>query len=215
MQKDANNKPILTVDMPEFWQACYQQDVAGWNIGEVSTPIKVYIDHLVKNHTPKDIAILIAGAGNSYEAGYLYEQGFTNVYVVDFAQIPLDNFAKRYPDFSKDHLICQDFFNLNKNLMGKFDLAIEQTFFCAINPSQRPEYAKQMTKLIKPTGKLVGLLIDKQFESNPPFGGDLQEYETLFSQFFTIEKLEPCYNSIKPRQGSELFFEFRQKNNHH
>ena len=68
-----------------------------------------------------------------------------------------------------------------------------------------------MQELLKPTGKLVGVLLDKHFESSPPFGGDKQEYETLFQQFFTIDTLAPCYNSIKPRQGSELFFILSQK----
>ena len=97
------------------------------------------------------------------------------------------------------------------NRQYQFDYIIEQTFFCAIDTSRRSDYAKQMQKLLKPTGKLVGLLLDKHFESNPPFGGDKQEYETLFQQFFTIDKLAPCYNSIKPRQGSELFFILSQK----
>jgi hypothetical protein len=49
----------------------------------VSPPIKAYIDTL-KN---KDIAILIPGCGNTYEAAYLLlEQGFTNVTVIDIAQ---------------------------------------------------------------------------------------------------------------------------------
>jgi hypothetical protein len=33
----------------------------------------------------KDIAILIPGCGNTYEAAYLLEQGFTNVTVIDIA----------------------------------------------------------------------------------------------------------------------------------
>ena len=129
---------------------------------------------------------------------------------MDFARLPLDNFAKRYPSFPKAHLLQADFFGLDP-AQYQFDYIIEQTFFCAIDPSRRSDYAKQMQKLLKPTGKLVGLLLDKHFESNPPFGGDKQEYETLFQQFFTIDTLAPCYNSIKPRQGSELFFILSQK----
>jgi hypothetical protein len=45
-------------------------------------PIKNYIDTL----KDKDIAILIPGCGNTYEAAYLLEQGFTNVTVIDIAQ---------------------------------------------------------------------------------------------------------------------------------
>ena len=47
----------------------------GWDLGEVSPPIKSYIDTL----EDKNIRILIPGCGNTYEAEYLLEQGFTKL----------------------------------------------------------------------------------------------------------------------------------------
>ena len=38
-----------------------------------------------------------------------------------------------------------------------------------------------------------------------PFGGDENEYRKLFSGLFDIRVMSPCYNSIPPRAGSELF----------
>lgn len=195
------------LDTADYWQTCYESNNIGWDMGQVSPPIKAYIDHLMTNHYPKNRQILIAGAGNAYEAGYLFENGFTNVYVVDFAEKPLKNFAERYPNFPKEQLICQDFFQLEKQFSGKIDLAIEQTFFCALEPQKRPNYVEQMHKLLTKNGQLVGLLFNKNFPVNPPFGGNVNEYRPLFAQYFTIEKLEPCYNSIPPRQGSELFMQ--------
>ena len=55
----------------DFWSKKYQSNQLGWDIGAVSTPIKEYIDQL----KAKDISILIPGAGNAYEAAYLFEQG--------------------------------------------------------------------------------------------------------------------------------------------
>lgn len=196
-----------SVNTADYWQNRYEVGNIGWDMGQVSPPIKTYIDHLIANNYPKNSQILIAGAGNAYEAGYLHEQGFANVYVVDFAEKPLQNFAERYPTFPQQHLLCQDFFTLDKNLAEKIDLAIEQTFFCALEPNNRPQYAQQMRTLLKKQGKLVGLLFDTQFSVNPPFGGSVDEYRELFQQYFTIATLEPCYNSIPPRQGSEVFIQ--------
>lgn len=55
-----------------------------------STPIKTYIDQLQIILS----AFLVPGAGNGYEVEYLWEQGFTNVFMLDIASLPLWNFTK-------------------------------------------------------------------------------------------------------------------------
>jgi SAM-dependent methyltransferase len=127
--------------------------------------------------------------------------GFTNVHLLDFAPEALTLFSERVRDFPKDQLHYGDFFEHQ----GKYDLVLEQTLFCAINPNDRKKYAKKMADLIKPSGKLVGVLFNREFEGGPPFGGSIAEYEPLFSALFSSVYIEPCYNSIKPREGSEVF----------
>ena len=198
-----------SVNQADFWQQRYEQDSIGWDMGEVSPPLKVYIDQLPE--TAKGQAILVPGAGNAYEVGYLHEQGFTNVTLVDFAPAPIQAFAERYPDFPTEHLICADFFGLSPE-QHQFDWVLEQTFFCAINPARRDEYVEQMAALLKPKGKLIGLLFDRDFgRQEPPFGGTKEEYQQRFGHFFDIEVMESSYNSHSARQGSELFVKLRVK----
>lgn len=200
---------MKNVSQAEFWQQRYEQDSIGWDMGEVAPPLKAYIDQLPAS--AKDQAILVAGAGNAYEVGYLHEQGFTNVTLVDFAPAPIQAFAERYPDFPAEHLLCADFFDLAPE-QYQFDWILEQTFFCAINPERRDEYVQQMALLLKPNGKLVGLLFDKDFgRDEPPFGGTKAEYQQRFDTHFEIEIMEPSYNSHPARQGSELFIQLRAK----
>lgn len=183
----------------EYWENRYLQKDTGWDLGQVSPPIKAYIDQLDN----KEISILIPGCGNAYEANYLLEKGFSNITLVDVSptlveQLKFNLNANQYQNLK---VICGDFFSLH----GKFDLIIEQTFFCALHPSLRKDYCKKMSELLAQKGKLVGLLFNRNFENNPPFGGSTHEYEELFSTCFQIQKMELCYNSIAPRQGSELF----------
>ena len=187
-----------------FWSEKYQSNQTGWDIGSISRPIKEYIDQL----EDKDASILIPGAGNAYEAIYLYEQGFTNVSIVDIAKEPLDNFKKSVPDFPKDKILQEDFFSHK----GSYDLIFEQTFFCALDPSLRVNYIDKMKDLLKPKGKLVGLLFDFRLDDvGPPFGGSEDAYTIDFKKRFHLKTLAPCYNSIKPRQGKELFINFVRK----
>jgi len=187
-----------------YWDSRYLQNQTGWDVGSVTLPLKQYLDQI----KDKSIAILIPGAGNGYEAGYAYDNGFWNVHILDISPLPLTNFIKEYPYFPKDHIHREDFFQHTK----KYDLVIEQTFFCSLHPSLRKNYVKKMKEIIVPGGKLTGVLFDRKFEKEgPPFGGDKEEYTALFQNEFEIQKMEPCYNSIAPRQGSELFIKLINK----
>jgi thiopurine S-methyltransferase len=188
----------------DFWDNKYKANKIGWDLGEVSPPLKTYFDQL----TNKELKILIPGGGNSYEAEYLFNAGFKNVYVVDVSIIPLENLKNRVPGFSSTQLIHANFFDLEM----KFDLIIEQTFFCAINPNLRANYASKMKDLLVKRGKLVGLLFDAKLnEDHPPFGGHTAEYVTYFENHFTLDVFTKCYNSYHNRQEMELFVKFVKK----
>ena len=188
----------------EFWDNRYINKDTGWDIGEVSPPIKAYIDQL----NNKELKILIPGCGNAYEAEYLFKNGFKNVFVIDISNLALQEFKNRVPDFPDNHLICGDFFEHNNS----YDLIIEQTFFCAINPQLRDNYAIHSAKILKPNGKLVGLLFNDPLNTDhPPFGGNKSVYISHFEPYFNIEIMETSYNSIKPRSGRELFIKLIKK----
>ncbi|MDO9001582.1 MAG: SAM-dependent methyltransferase [Bacteroidota bacterium] len=183
----------------KYWDNRYLNDDFGWDLGQISPPLKAYFDQL----TNKKLFILIPGAGNSYEAEYLVNNGFENVYVCDFAEQPLKNLLKRCPKIKEEHLLLSDFFEIT-NL--KFDLIIEQTFFCAISKSLRKKYFNKVHELLNPAGKLVGLLFnDVLNEDKPPFGGTKEEYFEYFKTLFKPIVYETAYNSIKPREGREIF----------
>jgi len=188
----------------DFWDNRYQTNDIGWDLGTISPPLKAYFNQL----TNLDLKILIPGGGNSYEAEYLFNKGFKNVYVVDLSQTALDNLIARVTDFPSSNLILNNFFDLNMT----FDLIIEQTFFCAINPSLRADYAKKASDILNVNGKVAGLLFDATLNTtHPPFGGSKKEYLGYFKPYFDIKIMDASYNSIKPRAGKELFFVIQKK----
>ena len=187
-----------------FWENKYTNNATGWDIGYISTPLKTYFNQI----EDKDISILIPGAGHSYEAEYLYESGFKNVSLLDFASQPLENFSARVPNFPKDQLIKDDFFNH----VGTYDLIVEQTFFCALDPSLRNAYVKKVYELLSENGKLTGVFFDFPLtKQGPPFGGSANEYTTRFTKSFTIKVLETAHNSINERATKELFAIFEKR----
>ena len=190
----------------KFWSEKYISGQIGWDIGYVSTPLKEYIDQL----NDKNLKILIPGGGNSYEAEYLFNKGFANVSVIDISSIPLENLSKRVPSFPKENLVHHNFFELEET----YDLILEQTFFCAQDPKLREKYVSKMHQLLKPKGKLVGVLFNIPLnDDKPPFGGSEEEYRSLFAEKFKIEKMETAYNSIPQRAENELFIKMIKKDN--
>lgn len=187
----------------DYWQNRYQTDQTGWDLGEVSPPLKAYLDQLQN----KDLHILIPGCGRGYEALYLAEQGFKNVTVADIAPEPLQQFNEQSKG-KNIKTLQTDFFDI----FGTFDLILEQTFFCALPPELRRKYVQKSTDLLNVNGKIAGVLFDFPLtKEGPPFGGNRVEYEDLFSPDFYIKILDNCYNSVKPRLGSELFFIFEKR----
>jgi SAM-dependent methyltransferase len=197
---------VVTCDLPldqTYWNNQYQANATGWDLGQVSPPIKTYID-TIEN---KEVKILIPGCGNAYEAEYLIQQGFINITVIDIAPSLVENLKQRFANNKNIRVVLGNFFEHH----GTYDYIIEQTFFCALPPTMRQKYVWKMHQLLSDYGKLIGLLFNREFEISPPFGGNIKEYEPLFYKAFTFNSISLAGNSIPSRANSELFFEF-QKN---
>lgn len=177
-----------------YWEEHYETGHTPWDIGTVSTPLKEYIDQL----EDKQLRILIPGCGRGHEAVYLAEQGFENVTVIDLVDAAFTELRAKAPSV---RCVTGDFFAHE----GTYDRILEQTLFCAIDPSMRDAYMAKAASLLAPGGKLVGVLFNREFEGGPPFGGSKDEYAGYLEKYFSEFSLEACYNSIAPRMGSEVF----------
>lgn len=188
----------------QYWDNTYDAGQTNWDIGYVTTPLKEYFDQLID----KSIRILIPGAGHAYEAEYLWTLGFKNVFILDFSKSAIQSFLERFPDFPESNIFVEDFFKYD----GRYDLIIEQTFLSSIRPNQRKDYARKIARLLKETGKFIGLVFNHHFNfEGPPFGGTSVEYQELFTPYFYFEIFEAAFNSIKSRKGRELFFVLKKR----
>jgi thiopurine S-methyltransferase len=189
----------------QYWSNRYENQQTGWDLGVITPPLKNYFEGL-KN---KELKILIPGAGNGYEVEYLFQSGFKNVYIMDIVQYPLTQFSIRCPEFPSQHILCGDFFEYNTQ---RFDLIIEHTFFCALPKNNRASYFKKMYELLNPLGLLAGLWFNVPLnETEPPFGGNIDEYQSLFTPYFNLKNKFNVDNSINKRQGQEVFMELLKK----
>ena len=148
------------------------------------------------------------------KAEYLLQKGFRNITLIDISNVLIDKLKLKF-ETSEIKLIRSDFFEHT----GRYDLIIEQTFFCALDPKSRKMYAEKVKTLLDKKGKLAGVLFYNNDPENelskendgPPFISSLKEYKKVFNENFNIIKMEECYNSISPRMGKELFINLKLK----
>lgn len=184
-----------------YWDGKWQQQQTGWDIGYASPAIEGYMDQ----YADKNAAILIPGCGNAHEAEYLVAKGFTNITLIDISPTAVERLTRKLANMPQVKIICGDFFAH----IGNYDVMIEQTFFCAIPPAKRTDYAVKAASLLNKDGKIIGLLFDRTFDrQGPPFGGSRKEYREVFLPYFTIKMMETSYNSIPERANTEVFIHF-------
>jgi len=196
-----NNGKVLNA---QYWEDQYQNKSTGWDLGGISPAIKMYVDNL----PDKKSAVLIPGCGNTYEAEYLLTQGFTNITVIDIAPTLVSSLREKFSSNSNITIILGDFFEHQ----GQYDIIIEQTFFCALDPALRQNYVRKMNELLTVDGILFGLLFNRRFDMGPPFGGSQEEYLSIFQNEFDILQMGLCLNSVAPRVNTELFIELKKVN---
>ena len=130
-----------------YWDKRYQEGTTGWDLGAANP---VLFDYVI-NNCARDMRILVPGAGKAHEVAALWKAGYTNVYAADIAPSAKEEFLKFIPDFPAENYLITDFFELSES----FDLILEQTFFCAIDPTLRERYVNQVHHLLSTTGEFT------------------------------------------------------------
>lgn len=184
----------------KYWEQRYVDKNTGWDVGEIVPQWKVYFDDLVCHCTEK--RILIPGAGLGHEAEYLHHLGFREVHVLDWSPTAIERFKERIPSFPASHCHVGDFFTHK----GTYDIIVEQTFFCAIDPLLRKQYVLAIDNLLAESGQWAAMLFNTRFDGDgPPFGGTIDEYIDLFKGVFKEIVIDEEPASIEPRKGREVF----------
>ncbi len=147
-----------------FWQSRYREGNIPWDLGEPSRPVRWLVEH----HFPPTGKVLIPGCGRGHEALYLAERGY-QVTAVDLVAEPLEYLRKAARKSSLEiEILQQDIFELAPRYNDAFDVFLEQTFFCSIDPLLYVDYAVLAYRALKPGGQLLGVFMEVLWEGGPP-----------------------------------------------
>ena len=194
-------------DNSQFWEDIYLQNDTGWDLGG-PTPI---FSKIASELEPKKICLI--GCGRGYDAVMFAEKKF-QVTAVDFAPSAVNALKVLAKENEvKLDIMESDIFHLSPEYNNYFDYVIEQTCFCAINPSRRLDYEKLVSNILCKNGNLIGLWfpLDKKLsEGGPPYGTTVDEVKSIFNRGWKIKEEEFPKESIKPRIGREKLIVFEK-----
>jgi SAM-dependent methyltransferase len=189
------------------WNQRYAEGNTAWDLGG-PPPVLVRVIAAHPLATAR-LRVLVPGAGRGNDAIAWAEAGH-EVVAVDFANLAVA--AAREQAAARGvsmEVLEADVFALPAALAGSFDLAWEQTCFCAIPVERRPDYARAMAEVLRPGGRLFALLWNHGREGGPPFDVRREDVEAVFPPRFVVERVEAVPDSA-PRRVPELLAVMRR-----
>lgn len=196
----------VEVESEKYWSSKYQNNEAGWDLGAPAAAIKSLVPKL---KLPSS-RVLVLGGGQGHDAGYFADLGH-HVTLIDISPEALTRAQKTYGDKPNIKFIQADLFDLPVEMYGQFDLVIEHTCFCAINPSLRDDLVRQWRRLLNETGFLLGVFFTMPKRSGPPFGASEWEIRKRLENGFHTLVWQRFRHSISPRLGRELLVYAKKK----
>ena len=196
------------VNTSEFWEACYESEMDGWDLGGPTPVFERLASELPKGK------ICVIGCGRGYDAVTFAKAGF-DVTAIDFAETAVMSTRERARNANVElRVLLENIFELPEELYGQYDYIMEYTCFCAISPERRFEYDRVVWQLLKTEGKLLGLFLplDKDLEEGgPPWGVKISELHRLFGLHWNLEHEEMPKESIDRRADREILMVWRKK----
>ena len=181
------------------WQLHYDEDDLASDLGQDAPP---FVDFLESNAI-FPCKTLVPGCGRGHEVIFLAENGF-DVTALDYSIGAVNHLNSVILERKLNIKVLNlDFFELDSTHDCLYDLLIEQTFFCAISPSQRPLYVETVARILKKGGMIAGLFYHTGQEGGPPFNTTRQDIIKYFSASFEIRELSQAKNSAEKRKDKE------------
>lgn len=188
----------------EFWNGKYADESTPWDLGNVSPPVR----KMVQTEFPDSGRVMIPGAGRGYEALYLAHRGY-RVTAVDYADEAV-RFLREACEREGVAIDVQqrDIFDVPPDQHEVFDILLEQTCFCAIDPRDRARYETMAHTLLKPGGRLIGVFMEVPFDDGPPYNCPLDVVRGFFPpdrwRFDSTAPVDPP----EPRPGPEYYLNY-------
>ncbi len=185
---------------PDFWTRKYEESESpGFDLG-MPHPALEDIEKTLK--LPKS-KIAVLGCGSGHDAAFWANQGHI-VHAFDFSENAIALAKEKYPETEHLQFHQTDVFQLGQEHHEAYDIVFDHTLYCAVPPVQRAELVKQWLKLLRPSGKLIGIFFQMRKMGGPPYGGSQWELQQRTKKKFRTLYWQYYRNSPGWRKGLEF-----------
>ncbi len=170
-----------------YWRQLYAEESAGWDLDGPCPVLEEFAD---SPRAPQTGLVAFPGCGQAHDVYAWRARGYD---AIGF------DFAVDLP-----HVEKLDVFDLGRVYPDRFDVIVEYTCFCAIDPVRRGAYVEALLAALKPGGLVVALLFPMgEYVEGPPFGVLESEIEAIWGTVFDLVSVETPVSSVQPRLGRE------------
>ncbi|MFA7344341.1 MAG: methyltransferase domain-containing protein [Terrimicrobiaceae bacterium] len=183
------------------WEACYQAGETPWDKGRAHPAL---LDWLSRNHLVG--LVLVPGSGVGHDVRAIASDPMTHVVGLDLAP-SAKAAAERFPKAGNETYLTGDFLSGFPLAPGSFDAVFEHTCFCAIPPDRRTDYARAISKSLKPGGLFLAIFYrnpSHRAEPGPPFGCSMKEVDALFGKEFLLLEERTKIPTFEGREDREV-----------
>jgi hypothetical protein len=183
-----------------FWDERFERGFTPWDQAGVQPQFEAFAA------AHPDVAVLIPGCGNAWEAGWLAERGRA-VRAIDFAPVAV---ASARVALGPHAAVVEeaDFYTYEPPFTPGW--VFERAFLCALPPSQREHYARRMAALLRPGALLAGYFFIDEPQKGPPFPIVRAELNALLAPYFTLIDDQPATGSLAIFEGRERWLTWRR-----
>ncbi|RFU47018.1 methyltransferase domain-containing protein [Paraburkholderia sp. DHOC27] len=186
---------------PAFWDERFERGFTPWDQAGVPAAFKTF----AARHP--QLAVLIPGCGNAWEALWLAREG-RQVQAIDFSPAAVANARAQLGAYAQ--VVEQaDFFAWQPPQPPGW--IYERAFLCALPLARRNDYAQRMAELLPAGALLAGFYFLGKTSKGPPFGIERAELDALLSPSFELLEDEPVSDSIEVFQGRERWLTWRRR----
>lgn len=191
----------------QLWSQRYITHETGWDMGAPSPSLLWAVDKL---KLPK-MRVAVLGCGLGHDAHFMASKGHM-VTGFDFSAEAIQSAEALYPSQTNLKWVCKDVFEMSEEFKNSFDLVLEHTCFCAVDPERRKELVKVWKNILSDEGQVLGIFFVMPKTYGPPYGATEQEIHDLLVKEFRFNLWTRSRASHPKRLGRELIVLTRLKN---
>ncbi|MBC7754417.1 MAG: methyltransferase domain-containing protein [Moraxellaceae bacterium] len=189
------------IQKSQFWNESYRNLVQPrWDL---NGPAEAFKDMLHRLKLPKS-RILVLGCGAGHDAAFFAQAGHV-VTGVDFSAEALQKAKKNYGHLHNLSFEQMNIFDLPQEWNFSFDVVIEHTLFCAIDPALHQKLITVWKRVLHEEGQLLSVFFTMFKRTGPPYGVTELELRALLRPHFQFLFWGRLRNSVPERLGKELF----------